>query len=271
MRSRSPSSLAVGLVVLLGVAPAAAERASGARLLGQAIEAYEDLRVEAALDLLGRAEAAGRLAPDDLVRLHLYRGLARAALGQPEADGSFRNALAIDPEIAAPPATSPVVVRRLEALRRELSGEAPVGDPDPGSSGDPGDGGAGGEGPGDGAGPGDPPPPPPPPPQERRLLLTWVGTGLSGAALLGGLTATLLAEITRATLGEREHDQSWVDEQVDAYRLRSRVAVGLLSTAVALGVTTLIAWLGERPAAASPTLAPGPGGAGLALTAPLAF
>jgi hypothetical protein len=57
---------------------------------------------------------------------------------------------------------------------------------------------------------------------------------------VAGSTAAILAEVSRATVTGGEHEQPETDELLQAYRVESQVSFALLSTAVALGITTLI-------------------------------
>jgi hypothetical protein len=238
-----------------------AERAAnGPALLDQAVSAYNDLRVEDSLRLLDRAERAGNLG-DRLAELHLYRGLGRASLGENEvADVSFRLALALDSSLQLPPDTSPVVVQRFDEVRRQAGGVEPEPNPEPQPEPRP-----------------EPQPEPQPQPQprpepepERPMIATWVLLGLTGAAFVGGATTLVLSLVTRSQAQGEARSQDEADEMLGTYRLETRLTFALLSAAVALAATTLVAWLGERrprstPARETPAVSLLPSPAGLVL------
>ncbi len=243
LRRGALASALTGLLALLSVPNLAwAEQASGEDLLEQALDAYEDLRIEEALDLLLQAERSGDLDEGDMARLHLYRALSRSSLGQEDtAESAFRAALRLNAEISLPEDISPVVLDRFEVIRAQFQA---------GMTSDPVD-------PVDPADPIEPvtPPPPPPPPPPRRLRATWAFVGLTGAALITGLTTTILAVATRASVGSGARRQEDVDDLMAAYRVESRLGFVFLSTAAALAVTTLLVWLGERPLPSPPAVA----------------
>ena len=200
--------------------------------LADAITAYDDLRIEASLELLSEVESDGELSEQQRACLLLYRGLGHSSLGRvDEAQAAFAAALRLDRDLLLPPQTSPVVVEQFEALRAEV----PETSPEPTEPTEP----------------TEPPvevePGPAPAPFQRRLLMTWVFVGLTGASLVGGATSLILALVTRAQARGEVHSQAEADEMLETYRLETRLAVGFLSATAALAVATVLTYFGERP------------------------
>lgn len=232
------------LILLCPRAGFAEDGSTGPELLEQGISAYNDLRVEDSLRLLEQADRAGGL-DGQLARLHLYRGLCRASTGENEAaDASFRLSLALDSSLDLPPNQSPVVEERFEELRAFAQGSEGSGGGNNGPENPPPDD-VGTNGPPDDVSE-DPPPPPPPPAEPRPMIVTWVFLGLTGATFLGGTTTLILSQVTRSQARNDAHTQAEADDMLDTYRLETRLTIALLSSAVALGLSTLVAWLGER-------------------------
>lgn len=78
------------------------------------------------------------------------------------------------------------------------------------------------------------------------MIVTWVFLGLTGATFVGGATTLVLSQVTRGQARNDAHTQEEADQMLDTYQVENRITIALLSASVALGLTTLVAWLGER-------------------------
>ena len=114
-------ALAVAALLSTAVAPLAA-RADGQRDLEDGIAFYENLDVERAAERLEAAVAAPDLSDGDRARAYLYLGMIRFETGrEAEAETEWLRALALDPQVAPPPGTSPKTIAALDAARARAS------------------------------------------------------------------------------------------------------------------------------------------------------
>jgi tetratricopeptide (TPR) repeat protein len=114
---------AVALALLLATSPVRA----ATPLLQQAIQAYESLEYESALNLLNQARDAPMLTPRDQATIYMYLGLVRFSKGERDlADQSFRQALDIDPTLQLPAHTSPKIVERFDVVKAKRVAEQPT-------------------------------------------------------------------------------------------------------------------------------------------------
>ena len=93
--------------------------------LAPALQLYDDLELDAALEQFRRAQRFSR-DPAEQAQIHLYEGLIESLTNQPAlTETDFRAALQLDPGIALPKGTAPKIQQQLEALRASARSSAP--------------------------------------------------------------------------------------------------------------------------------------------------
>ncbi|MGE0784795.1 MAG: hypothetical protein AB7S26_03830 [Sandaracinaceae bacterium] len=111
-------SRALALVASIGLAVALPSTALAHPLVDEGVRRFEEAELEAARDVLTRAEASEGLTREDVVRLYETRALCNAALGDADAmDADLARLAALAPDHRLNPAAPPEMVSRFEAHR----------------------------------------------------------------------------------------------------------------------------------------------------------
>jgi hypothetical protein len=98
-------------------------------MLRDAIELYHQRSFEKALETLARAKAKSKGPQDDL-QILVYQGMIEMDLGDVKSGAAaFRSALLLNPDVQLPETTSPMVAEQFEAIRAEVTMQAPPSKP----------------------------------------------------------------------------------------------------------------------------------------------
>ncbi|MBZ4417274.1 tetratricopeptide repeat protein [Myxococcus sp. RHSTA-1-4] len=117
----APRLMLVGLLLVAGRGGAAAGDFD--RYLSAAVNLYENLEYERALEQLGRAKRLASGVEQD-VAVALHEGLVYADMGRRDAArAAFHTALSLDPEAKLPLSAAPKVVREFESVRARVRRE----------------------------------------------------------------------------------------------------------------------------------------------------
>jgi hypothetical protein len=94
-------------------------------MLRDAIALYHQRSLDKALELLSHAKVKSKGPQDDL-QILLYEGLIEMDLGDVKSGATaFRSALLLNPEVQLPETASPMVLEQFEAIRAEVTMQAP--------------------------------------------------------------------------------------------------------------------------------------------------